>query len=384
MGLKNLLMKYKKIKMSLKILIPILIIVLFFYSQLSGSALKEGYYTKINTIDNIEIRRYNQVVCASYIPKNKADRDNSFRNVAGYIFGKNSDKQKIAMTTPVIIRLHNNNEMAFIMPKSYEFDNLPIPDNRNVNLYKQTGQTKAAITYSGFTNEKKEKEKIKELKSILSKNKIEYDNDFEVLVYNSPFEFINRKNEIIVSIKYKEENNMNLKSVYLGGGCFWCIEAVYENVIGVKKVTSGYAGGTSKNPTYKEVSNGLTNHAEVCEIVYNSEIITLEDILKIFFLAHDPTTLNRQGNDIGKHYRSIILTKDNIDKKKSNIYMQEINNDLYDNKIVTEIKLLENFYIAENYHQNYYFNNKTAPYCNAVISPKLQKVRNQLSNYYSN
>ena len=159
-------MKYKKIKMSLKILIPILIIVLFFYSQLSGSALQEGYYTKINTIDKIEIRRYNQVVCASYIPKNKADRDNSFRNVAGYIFGKNSDKQKIAMTTPVIIRPHNNNEMAFIMPKSYEFDSLPIPDNRNVNLYKQTGQTKAAISYSGFTNEKKEKEKIKELKSI--------------------------------------------------------------------------------------------------------------------------------------------------------------------------------------------------------------------------
>ena len=172
------------------------------------------------------------------------------------------------------------------------------------------------------------------------------------------------------------------KTIVVGGGCFWCVEAVFDGVKGVKSVVSGYSGGVIKNPSYKEVSRSLTNHAEVCEITYNSLEIELHSILEIFYLSHDPTTLNRQGNDVGKHYRSIILYKDNEEKKIITNYTEKINNDLFDNKIVTEIKKLETFYKAEEYHQDYFQNNSNQPYCKFVISPKVTKARKELSKYY--
>ena len=172
------------------------------------------------------------------------------------------------------------------------------------------------------------------------------------------------------------------KTIVVGGGCFWCVEAVFDGVKGVKSVVSGYSGGVIKNPSYKEVSRSLTNHAEVCEITYNSLEIELQSILEIFYLSHDPTTLNRQGNDVGKHYRSIILYNDNEAKKIITNYTKKINNDLFDNKIVTEIKKLETFYKAEEYHQDYFQNNSNQPYCKFVISPKVTKARKELSKYY--
>ena len=172
------------------------------------------------------------------------------------------------------------------------------------------------------------------------------------------------------------------KTIVVGGGCFWCVEAVFDGVKGVKSVVSGYSGGIIKNPSYKEVSRSLTNHAEVCEITYNSLEIELKSILEIFYLSHDPTTLNRQGNDVGKHYRSIILYNDNEEKKIITNYTEKINNDLFDNKIVTEIKKLETFYKAEEYHQDYFRNNSKQPYCKFVISPKVNKARKELSKYY--
>ena len=172
------------------------------------------------------------------------------------------------------------------------------------------------------------------------------------------------------------------KTIVVGGGCFWCVEAVFDGVKGVKSVVSGYSGGVIKNPSYKEVSRSLTNHAEVCEITYNSLEIELKSILEIFYLSHDPTTLNRQGNDVGKHYRSIILYNDNEEKKIITNYTEKINNDLFDNKIVTEIKKLETFYKAEEYHQDYFQNNSNQPYCKFVISPKVTKARKELSKYY--
>ena len=172
------------------------------------------------------------------------------------------------------------------------------------------------------------------------------------------------------------------KTIVVGGGCFWCVEAVFDGVKGVKSVVSGYSGGVIKNPSYKEVSRSLTNHAEVCEITYNSLEIELQSILEIFYLSHDPTTLNRQGNDVGKHYRSIVLYKDNEEKKIITNYTEKINNDLFDNKIVTEIKKLETFYKAEEYHQDYFQNNSNQPYCKFVISPKVTKARKELSKYY--
>ena len=172
------------------------------------------------------------------------------------------------------------------------------------------------------------------------------------------------------------------KSIVLGGGCFWCVEAVFDGVKGVKNVVSGYSGGQIKNPSYKEVSRSKTNHAEVCKISYDDNTITLENILEIFFLSHDPTTLNRQGNDIGKHYRSIILYKNDEEKKKIVDFTKKMNEDFFDNKIVTEIKQFETFYIAEGYHQDYYKLNESQPYCKFVISPKVNKARKQLSKYY--
>ena len=172
------------------------------------------------------------------------------------------------------------------------------------------------------------------------------------------------------------------KSIVLGGGCFWCVEAVFDGVKGVKNVVSGYSGGQIKNPSYKEVSRSKTNHAEVCKISYDDKTITLENILEIFFLSHDPTTLNRQGNDIGKHYRSIIFYKNDEEKKKIVDFTKKMNEDFFNNKIVTEIKQFETFYTAEGYHQDYFKLNESQPYCKFVISPKVNKARKQLSKYY--
>ena len=184
------------------------------------------------------------------------------------------------------------------------------------------------------------------------------------------------------SMNNSQAKKEETKTIVVGGGCFWCVEAVFDGVKGVKSVVSGYSGGVIKNPSYKEVSRSLTNHAEVCEITYNSLEIELQSILEIFYLSHDPTTLNRQGNDVGKHYRSIILYNDNEEKKIITNYTEKINNDLFDNKIVTEIKKLDTFYKAEEYHQDYFQNNSNQPYCKFVISPKVTKARKELSKYY--
>jgi len=172
------------------------------------------------------------------------------------------------------------------------------------------------------------------------------------------------------------------KEIVLGGGCFWCIEAVFEEANGVESIVSGYSGGKIKNPSYREVSNSKTNHAEVCKITYDTKKITLSNILEIFFLAHDPTTLNRQGNDIGKHYRSIIFYNDQSEKKIIEDYIKKINSSIFNNNIVTEVKQSDAFYLAENYHQDYYKFNKEQPYCKIIISPKISKARKKLSKYY--
>lgn len=184
------------------------------------------------------------------------------------------------------------------------------------------------------------------------------------------------------SMNNSQAKKEETKTIVVGGGCFWCVEAVFDGVKGVKSVVSGYSGGVIKNPSYKEVSRSLTNHAEVCEITYNSLEIELQSILEIFYLSHDPTTLNKQGNDVGKHYRSIILYNNNEEKEIITNYTEKINNDLFDNKIVTEIKKLDTFYKAEKYHQDYFQNNSNQPYCKFVISPKVTKARKELSKYY--
>ena len=166
-----------------------------------------------------------------------------------------------------------------------------------------------------------------------------------------------------------------MDTIVLGGGCFWCTEAVYEQLEGVVSVASGYAGGTTVNPTYDQVCSGRTGHAEVIRLIYDSTKIELATILKVFFTVHDPTTLNRQGADVGTQYRSVIFYDDELQKQLSTNIISSLNTSgAYRDKIVTEVYPLDQFYNAEKYHQNYYYNNSSAPYCAFVIQPKLDKL----------
>ena len=161
-----------------------------------------------------------------------------------------------------------------------------------------------------------------------------------------------------------------------GSGCFWCTEAVFQNVEGVEKVESGYSGGKVKNPTYKEVCSGLTGHAEVIQVHYDSAKVSYEELLEIFWKTHDPTTLNRQGADEGTQYRSVIFYHTDEQKKLAEKYKIELDKSgAFNNPIVTEISPYTEFYKAEDYHQNYYNLNGNAPYCSYVIQPKLEKFR---------
>ena len=161
-----------------------------------------------------------------------------------------------------------------------------------------------------------------------------------------------------------------------GSGCFWCTEAVFLNVDGVKKVESGYTGGHVKNPTYKEVCSGLTGHAEVIQLTYDPTRISYDELLEIFWKTHDPTTLNRQGADAGTQYRSVIFYHDNEQKRLAEDYKQKLDKSgAFDKPIVTEITAAATFYKAEDYHQNYYNLNGDAPYCQFVIQPKVEKFK---------
>ena len=162
----------------------------------------------------------------------------------------------------------------------------------------------------------------------------------------------------------------------LGGGCFWCVEAVYQRVQGIESVKPGYAGGHTKNPSYKEICTGKTGHAEVAQIFFNKNKISYKQILNVFWQAHDPTTLNRQGNDVGTQYRSVIFFHNDEQKLIAEKSLKEAEKSGYwENSIVTEITKLNNYTDAEDYHDNYYDNNPNQPYCLFVIRPKLNKLK---------
>lgn len=168
----------------------------------------------------------------------------------------------------------------------------------------------------------------------------------------------------------------DLQKATLGGGCFWCTEAVYQNLKGVVEVVPGYSGGNIKNPAYREVCTGRTGHAEVVQITYDPEIVNYKEILEVFFMTHDPTTLNRQGNDAGTQYRSAIFYHDEKQKATAEEIIHHFENEkVYENSIVTEITPYETFYKAEDYHKNYFERNKNQPYCQFVIVPKMKKFR---------
>ena len=164
-----------------------------------------------------------------------------------------------------------------------------------------------------------------------------------------------------------------MQQALFGGGCFWCVEAVFLQLKGVEKVVSGYAGGIVHNPSYDQVCQGNTQHAEVVLIDFDEQQINYTQLLNVFFTTHDPTTLNRQGADVGTQYRSVIFYKNENEKKAAQDLINDLNKEVFDNKIVTTLEPLKKFYKAEEYHQGYYENNKNKPYCQMVIQPKIEK-----------
>lgn len=173
----------------------------------------------------------------------------------------------------------------------------------------------------------------------------------------------------------------NLDTATFGTGCFWCTEAVFQQLNGVEKVTSGYSGGKTKDPTYREVCSGSTGHAECLNIVYDTTKITFDELLEVFWQVHDPTTLNRQGADVGTQYRSVLFYHDAQQKAKVEKYKAELDKSgAWDNPIVTTLEKFEVFYPAEDYHQNYYINNPEQGYCQFVIRPKVEKFEKVFKN----
>ncbi len=166
----------------------------------------------------------------------------------------------------------------------------------------------------------------------------------------------------------------SVDTITLGGGCFWCVEAVYEMLDGVIKVESGYSGGTVKNPSYSEVCTGKTGHAEVAQITFDNSKTSVDEILKVFFTVHDPTTLNKQGADTGPQYRSVIFYRNEKQRNTAKSIIDDLNNEhVYEKPIVTQLAPFTSFYKAEDYHQDYYNQNKQEPYCRLIIQPKLEK-----------
>jgi peptide-methionine (S)-S-oxide reductase len=186
--------------------------------------------------------------------------------------------------------------------------------------------------------------------------------------------------------KKSEELNNNQKSNFMetknldtatfGGGCFWCVEAVYQQLDGVVSVASGYSGGQRANPTYEQVCSGATGHAEVIQIVYDTTKLSFDELLQVFWTVHDPTTLNRQGADVGTQYRSVVFYHNEHQKETTKSYIEKLNAEhAFNNPVVTEVSPFTAFYKAEDYHQNYYNENQNQPYCSLVIQPKVEKFK---------
>lgn len=183
-------------------------------------------------------------------------------------------------------------------------------------------------------------------------------------------------NSKTVMTDFKKNTDKSNDSVVFGAGCFWCTEAVFSRLKGVVSVTPGYMGGKKKNPTYEQVCSGATGHAEVVKVVFDSTIISFEDLLYVFFATHDPTTENRQGADVGTQYRSVIFYNSEIQKRESEEYIAKLNTEKkFSQAVVTQVSSLSEFYPAEEYHQDYYKRNPNASYCRYVIDPKIEKLK---------
>jgi peptide-methionine (S)-S-oxide reductase len=214
-------------------------------------------------------------------------------------------------------------------------------------------------------------------------------NNYCKLTILSLFSFLilNCKSETSKTLLEKKINTMEnkLDTATLGAGCFWCVEAVFQQLKGVEKTISGYSGGKIKNPAYKEVCTGQTGHAEVIQVIFNPTIISFKELLEVFWQTHDPTTLNRQGADVGTQYRSVIYFHNNEQKEIAETLKNSLNSEnIFGKPVVTEISAFTQFYPAEDYHQNYFLENGEQPYCQYVIVPKMEKFKKLFGNKIKN
>lgn len=195
---------------------------------------------------------------------------------------------------------------------------------------------------------------------------------FAIFSYSTACNSTNKK----TTMNSEKISETKIDTAIFGAGCFWCVEAVFQQIKGVEKVESGYTGGTVKNPSYKEVCTGQTGHAEVCRILYNPDEVTFEELLEVFWGSHDPTTINRQGNDVGTQYRSAIFYTNENQRVTAEQWKKKLNEEkAFENPVVTEIVPEKEFYAAEDYHQNYFNENGEQPYCALIIKPKIDKVK---------
>ena len=193
---------------------------------------------------------------------------------------------------------------------------------------------------------------------------------------------VESKEIIEVKSETEDEALKNIKTAVLGGGCFWSIEAIFSQLKGVVDAEAGYAGGFKENPTYEEMNQTDTGHAEVVKVTFDPEIISYNKLLEVFFYVHDPTTLNRQGNDVGAQYRSLILYADSYQEKSAIEYIKTLEEqEVYQDQIVTEVEPLDKYYTAEDYHQEYFEYNSEQPYCAFVVAPKVEKFEDKFADW---
>ncbi|NPV12477.1 MAG: peptide-methionine (S)-S-oxide reductase MsrA [Ignavibacteria bacterium] len=204
---------------------------------------------------------------------------------------------------------------------------------------------------------------------------------FTVLIFFLQLSTINCKGNIKMSEQTKNKNELNYELATFGGGCFWCTEAVFKQIDGVIETEVGYAGGDVENPTYEQVCTGKTGHAEVCQIKFDPEKISYNELLEIFFKTHDPTTLNRQGADVGTQYRSVIFYHNETQKNLAIEFIKKLEREgVFSKPIVTQVEPLKNYYRAEEYHQNYFEKNPYSTYCIFVVAPKVEKTKKIFQN----
>lgn len=347
----------------------IFIIVLWSIWGFFGSRVEQVGYTVLKKMNDYEIRGYPaHIVAQTTVDGSSGESMRSgFSVVAGYIFGGNTKKENIAMTAPVLAT--NNGDLqtiSFNMPLSYKLEKLPIPSDSRVKIVMIPAKKYAVMKFSWYRSDARIKSMQKKLLAALTRDGVSKEGDIAYAGYNAPgTPPWMMRNEVLIEVKESsiETKITNSKKIVLAGGCFWGMEELIRKQPGVIGTIVGYTGGELKNPTYEN----HTGHAESIEITYDSKKTSYLKLLDFFFQIHNPTTLNRQGNDIGDSYRSAIFFANEEEKKEAENFIKIVNaSKRWKDLVVTTLEPLEKFYPAEEYHQDYLQKNPSGYTCHAI------------------